>query len=72
MLDAAQDSFDVLVTMDRNLVFQQRLAGRRLAVVVVRVTDQSPQSFEAIVPALDRAISGAAPGQIAIVGDDGS
>jgi predicted nuclease of predicted toxin-antitoxin system len=32
LLDAAESKFDVLVTTDKNLRYQQRLAGRRLAI----------------------------------------
>ncbi len=70
LLDAIEGRFDILVTMDRNLSFQQRLAGRRLAVLVVRVRDQSPDSFESIVPALSKAIAEIAPGQLRTVGID--
>jgi hypothetical protein len=36
LLEAAEDEgFEVLVTADRNLAYQQKLTGRRLAVVVL-------------------------------------
>jgi predicted nuclease of predicted toxin-antitoxin system len=36
LLEAAQDrGFEVLVTADRNLAYQQNLKGRRLAIVVL-------------------------------------
>jgi len=36
LLDAAEASgFDVLVTTDRNILYQQNLTGRRLAIVVL-------------------------------------
>lgn len=36
LLEAAQDQgFEVLVTADRNLAYQQNLEGRRLAIVVL-------------------------------------
>ena len=36
LLDAAQEAgFELLLTADRNLRYQQNLAGRRLAIVVV-------------------------------------
>jgi predicted nuclease of predicted toxin-antitoxin system len=39
LLTAAEhDRFDVLVTGDRNLIYQQPLAGRRIAVVVLSTT----------------------------------
>lgn len=39
LLDAAErDGFDVLITTDQNLRYQQNLTGRRLAIVVLRST----------------------------------
>ena len=38
LLAAAEDRFDVLVTTDRNLRYQQSLSGRRLAVLVLPTT----------------------------------
>jgi len=35
LLDAAEPQFDVLVTTDQNLRYQQNLAGRRLAILVL-------------------------------------
>lgn len=56
--------FDVLVTMDRNLQYQQKLAGRAFAVVIIRVRDQSPPSFMALVPVLVAAITQSKPGTV--------
>lgn len=38
LLTAAESEFDVLVTTDRNLRFQQRLSGRNLAILVLPTT----------------------------------
>ena len=38
LLTAAEDAFDVFVTTDRNLRYQQNLAGRRLAILVLPTT----------------------------------
>ena len=35
LLRAAEAQFDVLVTTDKNLAYQQNLAGRRLAILVL-------------------------------------
>jgi predicted nuclease of predicted toxin-antitoxin system len=67
LLDAIEGKFDVLVTRDRNLAYQQSLAGRSFAVVVVRSVDQSPTAFLALVPSLRHAISTAFPGTVTIV-----
>jgi len=38
LLAAADNEFDVLVTTDQNLRYQQRLAGRRLAILILPTT----------------------------------
>ena len=38
LLAAAEETFDVLVTTDRNLRHQQSMTGRRLAVLVLPTT----------------------------------
>jgi predicted nuclease of predicted toxin-antitoxin system len=38
LLTAAESEFDVLVTTDKNLRYQQKLAGRRLAVLILPTT----------------------------------
>ncbi len=69
MLDAIDGRYDVLVTRDRNLTYQQRIAGRRIAIVVLRSLDQSPAAFKALVPALKAAIATALPGTVTIVNE---
>ena len=36
LLALAEDEFDVLVTLDTNLKYQQNLAGRKIAIVILR------------------------------------
>ena len=38
LLSAAEASFDALITTDQNLRYQQNLAGRRLAILVLPTT----------------------------------
>jgi predicted nuclease of predicted toxin-antitoxin system len=66
--DAIDGQYDVLVTRDRNLTVQQQVAGRSIAVIVLRSTDQSPATFEALLPDLKIAIGAAAPGTVTLVG----
>jgi hypothetical protein len=35
LLDAAEAEFDVLVTTDKNIPFQQRVKGRKLAILIL-------------------------------------
>jgi predicted nuclease of predicted toxin-antitoxin system len=72
LLMAIEGRYDVLVTRDRNLTLQQKIAGRSIAVVVLRSLDQSPAAFDALVPELKIAIGTAAPGTVTLVGGGGS
>jgi predicted nuclease of predicted toxin-antitoxin system len=67
---AEEDGFEVLVTADRNLAYQQNLQGRTLAIVVLpsgRWPEVEPQ-----VPAVVGAVDGAKPGSyIEVSGDPG-
>jgi predicted nuclease of predicted toxin-antitoxin system len=69
LLDAAEGRYDVLVTLDRSIPHQQQIAGRRLAVIVLRVQDQTPESFRALVPALVDAINEVKPGEVRELAD---
>jgi predicted nuclease of predicted toxin-antitoxin system len=71
LLPLADVSFDVLVTIDRNLRYQQNLTGRKIALLVVRartnrVVDLEPH-FSACIDAL-RSIQ---PGTVVEVGSSG-
>ena len=61
MLETAErDGFDVLVTADKNLRYQQRLAGRRIAIVELP-TNALPAllpHFDEIAAAVNRARPG--------------
>ena len=54
LLVRAEREFDVLVTADQKLRQQQRLAGRRLAVIVLP-TNQVPEVIK-LLPDLERAL----------------
>jgi hypothetical protein len=38
LISAAEESFDALITTDRNLLYQQNLSGRRLAILTLWTT----------------------------------
>jgi len=61
LLDAAErDGFEVLVTTDTNLKFQQQLASRRIAVVDLTTTSRPriQRALAAVVTAVDGADAG--------------
>lgn len=68
LLAAVEGRYDILVTLDQNMSFQQNLSGRRLALIVLRPLDQSPESFRQLVPALIAALGDVTPGEVRRVG----
>ncbi len=61
LLDAAENAgFEVLVTCDQNLVFQQNLAGRNIAVVVLSTNRWA--AIRAQPQSVQRAVANASPG----------
>lgn len=61
LLDAAEaDGFVVLVTTDRNLRYQQNLANRRMAVVVLTTTSwpRIRRAVDLVVQAVDATVAG--------------
>jgi predicted nuclease of predicted toxin-antitoxin system len=71
LLDAIEGRYAVLVTLDRNLTYQQKIEKRSVAVIILRVAEQTPETFQALVPQLRAAVRSAAAGSIAVVGVPG-
>jgi hypothetical protein len=66
LLRAAEDAgFDVLLTTDNNLLFQQNLQGRRLAVVIL--TKNRWKLICRVLPQIATAVAAAKPGSWALV-----
>ena len=66
LLDAAAD-FDIFITVDTNLVKQQHLAGRRLAVIVLRVRSNKIEDLSPLVPQVTALLSDLKPGTVTFV-----
>jgi len=63
LLNAAAD-FDVFITVDQNLVKQQQVAGRRLAVIVLRVPSNKIEDISPLVPQLLAILAEVQPGTV--------
>ena len=68
LLALAEKEFGVLVTMDRNLSFQQSLPKFGIALVVLRARSNRLGDLLPLVPDIVAAISSAKPGMSSIVG----
>src|SRR5262249_9812208 len=64
LLAVAQSYFDVLLTIDRGLEFQQNISKLRLGVVVVHVTRNQIAHYEAIGEELLRAVEQVRQGEV--------
>lgn len=68
LLDAMAGRFDVLVTTDKSIPFQQRLAERPVALVVLRARSNRLIDLLPLVPGLLEALRDIAPGEVREVG----
>jgi uncharacterized protein DUF5615 len=64
LLQSAADLFDVLLTVDRNLEYQQNFAGVRLAVIVMHAPSNDVTVLRPLMPAVLAAIPKAKPGMV--------
>ena len=65
---AADDGFDIFVTADQNLQFQQNLSGSPLGIVVLVARSNTFEDLIPLVPALLDAVTDSRPGDIRRVG----
>ena len=70
LLALAEEQFDVFVTVDRNLSFQQNLKALSIAVVVLHAKTNRLADLRPLVPRVLAAIASALPGAIKIVAAD--
>jgi hypothetical protein len=68
LLALASDQFEIFVTVDRNLSFQQNVKASRIAVIVLQAKTNRLADLLPLVPNLLMAIGSAKPGLITIVG----
>lgn len=68
LLRDAEAEFDVLVTVDRNLVFQQNLSGLRLSIVVLVAYSNNIRVLRLLLPELLDTLGTIQPGQVVHVG----
>ncbi|MCU0649864.1 MAG: hypothetical protein MUF00_17875 [Gemmatimonadaceae bacterium] len=67
LLDAMVGRFDVLVTLDRSLRYQQNLATRPMTVNLVRCRSNRMADLLPLVPAIEQAIAHGTPGTVSVV-----
>jgi hypothetical protein len=69
LLNLASGQFDVFVTVDQNLSFQQNVQGLRISIVILRARTSRLSDLLPLIPDLLVAISETKSGTVTIVGD---
>ena len=64
LLTLAERRWDVLLTTDRRIEFQQHLIGRKIAVLVLRAKTNRLQDLLPILPTCAQALLSIRPGQV--------
>ena len=68
MLRAADAAgYDVLLTVDKGIIYQQNLAGQRVAIIVMRVGTNRIQELLPMADAVLRAMETIKPGEVVTV-----
>jgi predicted nuclease of predicted toxin-antitoxin system len=68
LLAVAETKFEVLVTVDTNLRYQQNLAGRRIAIVILLSSSNRLEHLRPYFPDCAQALEKIKPGEIVQVG----
>jgi hypothetical protein len=68
LLRLAAADFDIFLTVDRNLSFQQSVVDFDIAVVVLRATSNRIVALKALVPEILEALPQTKPGQVTWIG----
>jgi hypothetical protein len=64
LLALAEDRFDVLLTVDKSIPFQQNLNNRDIAVVVLIAPDRKPETLRPLMQEVLAALDTIQPGEV--------
>lgn len=67
LLDLAEEHFDVLVTIDANIEYQQSLAGRQISLIVLLATSNRLVALAPLFSRCIRQIEDAKPGKVILI-----
>ena len=70
LLEQAQDQFDLLITMDSNLAWQQNLAQYRLAVIMLKAPTNRLMDTRPLMPNVLSLLPTVQKGQLVVVSAD--
>jgi hypothetical protein len=67
LLTIAQDFYDVLITTDANMQYQQRLPGYDIGLIVLRAFNTKLESYLPLVPDIEMILANLQPGEVVYV-----
>ena len=68
LLRLAAGEYDVFITVDRNLVFQQKVAGLPFGVIVLRARSNRLTDLQPLMPEVLQVLAGIGSGEVVSVG----
>ena len=68
LLNAIEGRYDVLVTCDRGIPWQNQFAGRRIALIVLRAPTNKLQDLVLLMPKLHQVLPTMQPGEVREIG----
>ena len=68
LLTIADGRWDVLLTDDRNIKYQQNMTGRSVSIVILRAKSNRMKDLLPLMPACAQALLAIQPGQVVDVG----
>ncbi len=68
LIALAEKKFNVLITIDKNIRYQQNIAGRNIAILIIRAASNDLDDIRPHVPQALAALRSIRPGQIVEVG----
>jgi predicted nuclease of predicted toxin-antitoxin system len=68
LLSLGETQFDVLVTVDHNMKYQQNLRGRKIAIIVLCVRANKLALLRPLLPQVLAALATIQPGEVVMVG----
>src|SRR5277367_603109 len=68
LLTLAENQWDVLLTSDRNIKYQQNMTGRRVAILILCAKSNRMKDLLPLMPACTQALLSIRPGRVVEVG----
>ena len=68
LLTLAEGRWEVLLTSDRNIKYQQNMTGRKVAILILRAKSNRMKDLLPLMPGCAEALLSIQPGQVAEVG----